>query len=108
MGTRLTDKVAFLTGAGSGIARASAHLFAREGAKIVVADIDEPRGRQVQRHGFISRSGTWPGPSDLVGLSGGEGAVAAALRAAQEHVRSRKGWEHPFYWAAWVLWGLPD
>jgi NAD(P)-dependent dehydrogenase (short-subunit alcohol dehydrogenase family) len=36
---RLKDKVAIITGAGSGIGRASAILFAKEGAKVVVADI---------------------------------------------------------------------
>jgi CHAT domain-containing protein len=35
-------------------------------------------------------------------------APAAALRAAQEHVRSQEKWKHPYFWAAWVLWGLPD
>lgn len=44
---RLEDKVAFLTGAGSGIARASAHLFAREGARVIVAEINQARGQQV-------------------------------------------------------------
>ncbi len=34
--------------------------------------------------------------------------AAAALRAAQEHVRSQEKWKHPYYWAAWQLWGLPD
>jgi CHAT domain-containing protein len=34
--------------------------------------------------------------------------VAAALRAAQEHVRSQERWKHPSYWAAWTLWGLGD
>jgi tetratricopeptide (TPR) repeat protein len=34
--------------------------------------------------------------------------AAAALRAAQEHVRAREQWKHPHYWAAWVLWGLGD
>lgn len=38
---RLTGKVAIITGAGSGIGRASAGAFAREGAKVVVADINE-------------------------------------------------------------------
>jgi CHAT domain-containing protein len=33
---------------------------------------------------------------------------AAALRAAQEEVRSDPRWKHPAYWAAWVLWGLPE
>ncbi len=34
--------------------------------------------------------------------------AAAALREAQAHVRSHEKWRHPHYWAAWVLWGLPD
>jgi CHAT domain-containing protein len=34
--------------------------------------------------------------------------TAAALRAAQEHVRSHEQWKHPCYWAAWVLWGPAD
>jgi CHAT domain-containing protein len=34
--------------------------------------------------------------------------TAAALKAAQEFVRSHEKWKHPYYWAAWVLWGLPS
>ena len=34
--------------------------------------------------------------------------AAAALQQAQAYIRNQKKWEHPFYWAAWVLWGLPD
>ena len=37
---RLDGKVCVITGAGSGIGQASARLFAREGARVVVADID--------------------------------------------------------------------
>jgi len=43
---RLKDKVAFITGAGSGIGREIALLFAKEGTKIVVAEIVEERGRE--------------------------------------------------------------
>lgn len=37
---RLDGKVCLITGAGSGIGQASARLFAREGGRVVVADID--------------------------------------------------------------------
>src|SRR6478736_1549570 len=38
---RLEGKVCIVTGAGSGIGRASALLFAAEGAHVVVADVDD-------------------------------------------------------------------
>jgi len=34
--------------------------------------------------------------------------TAEALRKAQEYVKSQEKWKHPYYWAAWVLWGLPE
>jgi NAD(P)-dependent dehydrogenase (short-subunit alcohol dehydrogenase family) len=37
---RLAGKVAFITGAGKGIGQAAAVLFAEEGARVVVADVD--------------------------------------------------------------------
>lgn len=46
---RLKDKTAFITGAGAGIGAAAAIRFAREGARIIVAEIDEARGREVVR-----------------------------------------------------------
>src|SRR3972149_5426210 len=39
-------KVAVVTGAGMGLGRAAALAFAREGAKVVVADIDSQKGQQ--------------------------------------------------------------
>jgi NAD(P)-dependent dehydrogenase (short-subunit alcohol dehydrogenase family) len=42
---RLQDKVAFLTGAGSGIARAAARLFTHAGAKVVIAELKSELGR---------------------------------------------------------------
>jgi len=38
---RLKDKVAIITGAGSGMGEAAAQMFAREGAKVVATDINE-------------------------------------------------------------------
>jgi len=44
---RLEDKVALITGAASGMGASMARIFAREGAKVVVADVLEEEGRQI-------------------------------------------------------------
>ncbi len=51
---RLTDKTAIVTGSGSGIGRAIATLFAREGAAVVVADI------QAEAAGLSPTLRRWP------------------------------------------------
>ena len=43
---RLASKVAIITGASAGIGRASAYVFAKEGARIAVADIDDAGGEE--------------------------------------------------------------
>jgi NAD(P)-dependent dehydrogenase (short-subunit alcohol dehydrogenase family) len=43
---RLADKVALITGAGSGMGRVAAQMFAAEGAKVVVAEFDERAGNE--------------------------------------------------------------
>lgn len=71
---RLKDKIAVITGSGKGLGEAIALLFSREGAKIVVFDIDEPAGRetveQIQEQGgeAIFVHGDVSNPDDAVRL----------------------------------------
>ena len=48
-GMRLQDKVAIVTGAGSGIGETTAVLFAEQGAKLILNDIDEAGGKRVMK-----------------------------------------------------------
>jgi NAD(P)-dependent dehydrogenase (short-subunit alcohol dehydrogenase family) len=44
---RLSGKVAIITGGAHGMGESEAMIFAREGASVVVADVDQPAGQQV-------------------------------------------------------------
>lgn len=46
MANRLKDKVAIITGTGSGMGKATALMFAREGAKVIGGDINEQRAKE--------------------------------------------------------------
>jgi NAD(P)-dependent dehydrogenase (short-subunit alcohol dehydrogenase family) len=71
----LTDKVAVITGAGSGIGEAIARTFAKQGAKVEILDVDEAGAARVCQD--IGDSAAWQkcDVSDAAAANGAIGAV---------------------------------
>jgi NAD(P)-dependent dehydrogenase (short-subunit alcohol dehydrogenase family) len=76
---RLAGKVCLVTGAGSGIGRASARLFAREGAAVVVADVDAGAGDLTAAEIAADGGDTAAVCTDVTDPAACERAVRAAL-----------------------------
>jgi len=57
---KLMDRIAVVTGAGSGIGRATALMFAREGARVAVVDLAEATAKATAEE--IERAGGKPSP----------------------------------------------
>ena len=74
---RLSGKVAIISGAASGMGAATARMFAREGAKVVIADVLEHEGRQVADS--IGGSAQFE-PLDVTQEEGWAAVVAATTR----------------------------
>ena len=72
---RLSGKIAIVTGAASGIGRASAHLFALEGAKVLAVDLSA--GRLAEAHNGQQSVNTLA--QDVAADDAGERIVSAAL-----------------------------
>jgi 3-oxoacyl-[acyl-carrier protein] reductase len=77
---RLQDKVAIITGAGQGIGLAYAERFLAEGAKVVVAEINEERATGAMRH-LEKRGEAIFVPTDIAD----EASAAACVERAVEH-----------------------
>ncbi len=77
---RLDGRVAFITGAGAGIARASAELFSREGAAVALVEINEETGRSAEASlRAQGRRARWFA-TDISQEASVEAAVQAAVR----------------------------
>ena len=96
MAGRLDGKVAFITGAGMGIGRAAALRFAEEGARVVVADIDERAGTETAA--ALDAAG-----AQALAVTGDVAIEADVARMVEEGTR-RFGALHVLYNNAGVLW----
>jgi NAD(P)-dependent dehydrogenase (short-subunit alcohol dehydrogenase family) len=78
---RLADKVAIVTGAASGMGAATARVFAREGAKVIVADVLEAEGQAVADSIRSNAGEARFQHLDVTSEKNWEAAVAATLAA---------------------------
>jgi len=93
---RLDGKVAFISGAGMGIGRAAALRFAEEGARVVVADIDEKAGHDTAE--AVTAAG-----GQATAVTGDVAIEADVERMVADGAR-RFGALHVLYNNAGVLW----
>jgi NAD(P)-dependent dehydrogenase (short-subunit alcohol dehydrogenase family) len=73
---RLDGKVAVITGGASGMGEATAHLFVREGARVVIADVQRDKGEAVARS--IGADCVFV-PADVAAAEDVQGMVATAI-----------------------------
>ena len=78
---RLKDKVSIITGAGSGLGREIALLFACEGSSVVVAELNEDSGRAVVEEIQESGGSALCVPTDVSRAADAERMAQEALRA---------------------------
>jgi len=96
MGSRLRGKVALITGAGMGMGREASILFAEEGARVVVGDIDKAAAEETVA--LVAKAG-----GEALAVVGDVALEADVTRMVDEGAR-RFGALHVLYNNAGVLW----
>lgn len=96
----LDGKVAIITGAGRGIGRATAHVFAKEGAAVAIVDIDQANAEAVR--------------DELLALGGKAIAITCDVQnrsevksAVEETVKSFDGVDMLIQYAKFIKIGIP-
>jgi NAD(P)-dependent dehydrogenase (short-subunit alcohol dehydrogenase family) len=79
LSARFADKVALVTGAGSGIGRETVRLLAAEGARVVCLDVDEKRVDEIAAELAAAGHAVLGHCCDVADPSACNGAVAAAI-----------------------------
>jgi NAD(P)-dependent dehydrogenase (short-subunit alcohol dehydrogenase family) len=97
---RLENKVAVITGSGQGIGRAAALLFAREGAAVVVADINSDAGERTIADITGEGGQAWFEPADV--------SSRADVERLMRAIEKRYGSLHVLYNNASVYWPGKD
>ncbi len=104
----MKDKIAVVTGAASGIGRATAQVLAEAGAKVVVADIDQAKGEAAAaslRESGLQASFLAVDLTSEASITGFAAAVSAQFGAVDILVNGA-GWGHtlPFWEGTPELW----
>src|SRR6266853_5967 len=84
---RLENKVALITGAASGMGASMARIFAREGAKVVVADMLDAEGKKIAAEITQANGGSIVNISSISGVTGQRG-IHVAYNASKGAVRT--------------------
>jgi len=100
MGSRLKGKIALITGAGMGMGREASLLFAEEGARVVVGDINKAAAEDTVA--LVKKAG-----GDALAVAGDVAVEADVQRMVEEGVK-RFGGLHVLYNNAGVLWKDKD